>query len=335
MTKAVYMTKGDVETLADEFETDDYVRAVRDGYRQRGNGAAAEPRTMLNPSDGPWGMLTSYMAILPETGAMGGYMYDVGFGADDGWLTTSLWDAESGEILGHLDGNAWNPDKTGATGAVGIDALAREDASVLGIVGSGSQATAQLRAAATVRDLEAVRVYSPTAESRESFAAEMDAELAADVSAVESDTAAVSGADIVITATTADDPVFDGDDLDPGTHVTAMGSYDPDARELDARTIERAKYVPDLHDRAFHDAGSFLYALEHDVVTEDHVYAELGDVVAGNVPGRESADEITVFDSGGTGIETVAAAKMLFDRGIEAGMGTEIEISSSSEAQSA
>lgn len=334
MTKAIYLTSDDVATLAQQPDVEDYVAVVRDGYRQRGEGAPAKPRTTLNPNDGPWGMLTSYMAILPDTGAMGGYMYDVGFAAEDGWLTTSLWDSESGEFLGHLDGNAWNPLKTGATGAVGIDALARRDADTLGIIGSGSQARGQLTAAATVRDLTEVRVFSPTRESREGFAAEMQEKLDCDVTAVESSTEAVSGVDIVITATTSKEPVLEGTDLDPGTHVTAMGQYDPEGRELDTVTIERAKYVPDLYERVFQDAGSFLYALEQDIVSEDHIYAELGDVVAGNVVGRESDDEITVFDSGGTGIETVAAAKMLYDMGVEQGMGTEISIISSSEAQS-
>ncbi|WP_136591661.1 ornithine cyclodeaminase family protein [Salinigranum halophilum] len=334
MTEAIYLTSEDVAELADQPDVEDYINVVQDGYRQRGEGAPAKPRTTLHPNEGPWGMLTSYMAILPETGAMGGYMYDVGFAAEDGWLTTSLWAADSGEFLAHLDGNAWNPRKTGATGAVGIDALARPDVDTLGIIGSGSQARGQIVAAAAVRDFDTVRVFSPTEESREAFAAEMQERLDADVDAVGSSKEAVSGADVVITATTSKEPVFDGSNLDPGTHVTAMGQYDPDGRELDTETIERATYVPDLRERAFQDAGSFLYALDQDVVSEDHIYAELGDVVAGSAPGRTSTDEVTVFDSGGTGIETVAAAKMLYDMGVEQGMGTQISIASSSEAQS-
>jgi len=334
MTEAVYLTSNDVAELADQPSMDDYIEAVRDGYRQRGEGAPAKPRTTLNPNEGPWGMLTSYMAILPDTGAMGGYMYDVGFGAEDGWLTTSLWDSDSGEFMGHLDGNAWNPHKTGATGAVGIDALAREEVTTLGLLGSGSQARGQLRAAVEVRDFEHVHVFSPTRDSREAFADEMDGKLAPEVRAVRSSAAAVSDADVVITATTSKEPVLDGSNLSPGTHVTAMGQYDPDGRELDDETIARATYVPDLRERTFHDAGSFLHSLEAGVVTDDHIHAELGEVVAGVKPGRTSDDEITVFDSGGTGVETVAAGKMLFDMGVEQDLGTTISIASSSEVQS-
>ncbi|MFU8869691.1 ornithine cyclodeaminase family protein, partial [Natronococcus sp.] len=209
---------------------------------------------------------------------------------------------------------------------------AREDATTLAVIGSGSQARGQVHTTTTVRDFEEIRVFSPTAENREAFAADFDAELAADVRAVASSTDAISGADIVITATRASEPVFDGADLEPGTHVTAMGQYGTDSRELDTTTIERATYVPDLRERATYDAGAFLAALEAGVVGEADVHAELGEVVAGVAPGRTSDEEITVFDSGGTGVETVAAAHMLYERAREEGLGTEIPFAPASEA---
>ncbi|WIV66006.1 ornithine cyclodeaminase family protein [Natrialbaceae archaeon AArc-T1-2] len=328
MTDALFLTSDDVTGLAPPAA---YVDAVREGYRQRGEGAPAEPRTTLSRTD-PEGMLTTYVAVLPETGAMGGYTYASGFGAEDAWFVTPLFDADTGEPLALIDGASMNPFKTGAAGAVAVDALAREDAEALGVIGTGPQARGQLATTATVRGLSAVRVYSPTPEHREDFAAEFDDRLEADVTAVSSSTDAVAGADVVITATTASDPVVDGDDLDPGTHVTAMGQYDPDNRELDTTTIERATYVPDLRARVTQDAGSFLAALEAGVVTEDDVHAELGAVVAGNEPGRTSDDEITVFDSGGTGIETTAAAYMLYERAREEGIGTTVSIAPASEA---
>ncbi|WP_327051430.1 ornithine cyclodeaminase family protein [Halomicrococcus gelatinilyticus] len=328
MTDALFLTSDDVSGLA---TPEEYVAAVREGYRQRGEGAPAEPRTKL-VNDEPRGMLTGYSAVLPETGAMGGYMYAAGFGAGDAWFVTPLFDAESGEPRALLDGASMNPFKTGAAGAVGVDALAREDASTLAVIGSGAQARGQLRATAAVRDLDSVWVYSPTKENRESFAAEMNERLDAAVAAVASNAAAVEGADVVITATTASEPVFDGDLLDDGTHVTAMGQYHPEKHELDATTVERAKYVLDLRERATQDAGSLIHAVDEGVVSEDHVHAELGDVVAGKAPGRESDEEITVFDSGGTGIETVAAAQMLYEKAREDGLGSTVSLSPASEA---
>ncbi|MFC7115004.1 ornithine cyclodeaminase family protein [Natronoarchaeum sp. GCM10025703] len=328
MTQALFLSSSDVDGLA---SPDEFVEAVREGYRQHGEGAPARPRTRLLRGDPP-GMLTDYAAVLPETGVMGGYMYAAGFGEQDAWFMTPLFDAESGEPLAILDGASMNPFKTGATGAVGVDALARDDAETLAVIGSGAQARGQLRATATVRDFKRVDVFSPTREHRESFATEMDDLLEADVRPVEASAAAVEGADVVITATNASQPVFDGDRLEAGTHVTAMGQYNAEKRELDTTTIERATYVPDLRERIEIDAGSFIHAVEEGVVDESHVHAELGEVVAGTVEGRSSADEITIFDSGGTGIETVAGGALVYERALDAGLGTEIEFSPASEA---
>ena len=328
MAEALFLTSTDVSNLA---EPVDYVDAVRGGYRQRGEGAPAEPRTGLRGEEPP-GMLTGYLAILPETGAMGGYTYSAGFGERDAWFVTPLFDADSGEPLAVICGASLNPFKTGAAGGVAVDELARVDAATVGVIGSGPQARGQLRATATVRDLESVRVYSPTPAHRESFAAEMHDVLDAEVRAVEDSATAIEGVDVVITATTAEEPVFDGSLLEPGAHVTAMGQYHPSKHELDVETVARSTYVIDLRARATVDAGSYIAALKAGAIDEGHLHAELGDVVAGTAPGRRSDEEITVFDSGGTGIETVAAAHMLYERAREAGRGTPIEFAPASEA---
>ncbi|MFO7833050.1 MAG: ornithine cyclodeaminase family protein [Halohasta sp.] len=328
MTDTLFLGSAEITALA---EPVDYVAAVADGYRQRGAGGAAEPRTKLI-NESPPGMLTTYAAILPESGYMGGYTYAAGFGERDAWFVTPLFDAESGEPLAILDGASMNPFKTGAAGAVAVDHLARSDAERVGIIGSGPQARGQLRATATVRELSAVRVYSPTREHRESFAAEMDDTLDCEVRAVDASATAVTDADIVITATNAAEPVFDGELLTPGTHVTAMGQYTPRKRELDTTTIERSTYVPDLRERVMQDAGSFIHAVDQGVVDEAHIHAELGAVVAGSAAGRTTDEQITVFDSGGTGIETVAAAGMLYERAKERNVGSTISFAPASES---
>ena len=326
--ETLFLTSDELADLATPAE---YVDAVREGYRQRGTGAPAEPRTRLDSADPP-GFLTGYFAILPETGAMGGYTYAAGFGARDAHFFLPLFDAESGEPLALIDGASMNPSKTGAAGAVAVDALARDDASSVALVGSGSQARGQLLATATVRDLETVEVFSRTPENRREFADAMDARLDASVRAVERVQTAIEGADIVITATTASEPIFDGDLLEPGTHVTAMGQYDPQRREIDATTVARSTYVPDLRARIERDAGAYIQALEEGAIEEGHVHAELGEVVAGEAPGRTSDEEITLFDSGGTGIETVAAAHMLYEKAQTDGLGETLPFSPASEA---
>lgn len=327
-TEVLFLTSAEVDGLANP---GDYVDAVREGYRQVGRGAPAKPRTTLANADPP-GTLTGYTAILPETGAMGGYMYAAGFGDVDAHFVLPLFDAESGAPLALIDGAAMNPYKTGAVGGVAADALARPDAETAAIIGTGAQAKGQLRALTAVRDLSTVNVYSPTTDHRESFAATMNEELDAAVGAVASSDAAVEGADVVVTATDAREPVFDGDVLADGTHVTAMGQYDESARELDTDTVARAKYVPDLHDRALSDSGEFLTAREEGAVDEEHIHAELGEILTGEAPGREDREEITVFDSGGTSVETVAAAHMLYEKAKDAGLGQPIDLAPASEA---
>jgi len=328
MTDTLFLSSDDVAGLATPAE---YVDAVREGYRQRGEGAPAEPRTALY-NDAPPGLFTSYAAVLPDTGVMGGYMYSAGFGAGDAWFVTPLFDADSGEPLALIDGASMNPFKTGAAGAVGVDALASPDASAVAVFGAGPQARGQLRATAAVRDVETVWVYSPTKSSRESFAGEMDRRLDASVAAVSSSAAAVEGADVVITATNSPEPVFDGDLLEPGVHVTAMGQYHPEKRELDDTTIARSTYVVDLRGRLDQDAGAYMHAVESGAVEADHCHAELGEVVAGAADGRTDPDEITVFDSGGTGIETTAGAALIYEKAREAGLGESIDFAPASDA---
>lgn len=308
----------------------EHVDAVRDGYCERGNGAPTKPRTSLR-NDQPAGLLNSYTAILPEAGMMGGYMYSAGFESEDAWLLTPLFDAQTGRPLAVLDGAAINTYKTGAVGAVGIDALAREDAQVLSVFGSGAQARGQVRGAVTVRDFEQLLVYSPTPDHRESFAAEMGEAFDLEARAVSSPERAVTPADVIITATNASVPVFDGTDLQPGTHVTAIGQYDPTKRELDAETVRQATYVVDLRERADQDAGSLLGAIERGAIDHTHIHGELGAVLTGTVPGRTSETEITVFDSGGTAIETVASAGLAYRKAVDQDLGSPFPLKPASE----
>jgi alanine dehydrogenase len=325
MIGAQYLSSDDVSDLATQAE---FVDAVREAYRERGEGAPTHPRMTLQ-TDEPAGMLNSYMAILPDTGVMGGYMYSAGFSDSDARFVTPVFDLDTGRPLAVVDGAYMNTYKTGAAGAVGIDELAREDAETVAVIGSGAQARGQLRAATTVRDIEEVRVFSPTAAHRKAFAEETSMSFGVDVQSVPDSTAAVEGADVVITATNAGKPVVDSGDLADGTHINAIGQYDPEKRELDAETVRRAVYVPDLRERAFQDAGAFLQAREEGVIDDSHIHAELGDIVAGTVLGR--TDQLTVFDSGGTALETLAAAALLFRKAREADRGKQIKFASASE----
>jgi len=327
MTEVRILSGEDVEGLAAPAE---YVDAVREAYIERGHGAPANPPEILFKEE-PEGMLTSYGAVLPETGVMGGYMYGSVFERDT-WFVVPLFDTETGELLALIDGTSMNPFKTGAAGAVSADALARPDATRVGVFGSGPQARGQLKATATVRDLKTVRVFSPTPDHRRAFTAEMDDYPDADVTAVDGSAAAVTDADVVITATDSPEPVFDGSRLPDGTHVTAMGQYLAETREIDATTVRRSVYVADLRERVPRLAGAYVQALEEGAIADDHLHAELGEVLVGDAPGRTASDDITVFDCGGTAIETVAGANLLYEKAVERDLGQFAPFFAASEA---
>lgn len=322
MGDVLYLTSDDVVDLADMA---DYVEAVRDGFRQRGEGAdAASPTRTANDAGGV--SLVSYAAALPDSGVIGAYTFSMGADTADGWYTAALFDAGNGTLLAIVDGGCWNPYKAGAAGGVAVDALARETVDTVGVIGSGSQARAQLTAVDVVRDFESVAVYSPTAAHRTAFAADMDDALGADVSAVETAATAIKGSQVVIVATEATSTVFDGESLEPGTHVNAVG-----LETLDTTSIERSKYVVDHRDRGLSGDSSLAEWIADGVLSDGDLYGELGDVVAGSVPGRETRDDITIFDSQGTGIETVAAAHMLYRRAVDQGRGSTVASTPASE----
>lgn len=328
MTDVLFLTNDDVRGLA---EPEEYVDVVRDAYRQHGEGAPTEPRTKLTTRNRPDAKFTGYLAILPGTGVMGGYVYSAAFSSIGANHVMTLFDFETGELLALMEGTYMNPLKTGAAGGVGVDTLSRSDASTVGVIGSGTQALGQVASIATVRNLDHVRVYSPTRANRRAFAEKLSEDLEMNATPVDSSREAVTDSDIVVTATKSDTPVFDGESLADGAHVNAIGQYWPHKREIDATTIRNAKYVPDLKKRAFQDAGAFLQALDEGVITEDHIYGELGEIVAEELPGRESEDEITLFDSGGTAIETVASAHLLYRKARERDRGTWLEFTPTSE----
>lgn len=328
MEDPLFLTSEDVADIA---EMDEYIDAVYDGFRQRGEGGEADNRTVLSGGSDSDASIISYGATLPDTGVIGRYTFAPS-SSTRGWFLTSLFDGDSGEPLALLDSASWNPLKTGATGAVAVDCLAREDAATLGVIGSGVQARAQALGIDIVRDLRSVNVYSPTPENRNAFVSDMGGRLDADVAAVDTSADAVADADVVVTATTATDPVFDGDRLPDGAHVNAVGQGEPGKREIDTATMRRAKYVPDHRERAVSRSGSFLHARSEGAISEDDVYAELGDVVAGTVPGRESDTEVTLFDSSGTGVEAVAAGYMLYERAKDEDVGRPVPFTPADEA---
>ena len=210
--------------------------------------------------------------------------------------TILLFRPETGEPLAILDGRLITEMRTAAVSAVAARLLARPEAAVLALLGSGVQARSHLEALRLVRPLREVRVWSPRHAG--AFAERHGVRAAASAEA------AVHGADLVVVATSATAPVLRGAWLAPGTHVTAVGAPRPTWRELDDDTLGRARLYVDSREAAMRESG--------DVIAAGRIVAEIGEVVAGTAPGRRSPDEITLFKSVGLAIEDLAAADLVY-----------------------
>jgi ornithine cyclodeaminase/alanine dehydrogenase len=240
--------------------------------------------------------------------------------------TLLLCDPATGAAVAIMDAGYLTAVRTGAASGVATKYLAREDAKTCTVFGAGAQARTQLEAIQLVRPLERVRVLDVVPEAAGKFAEEMGAKLGIDIAAGEDAHEAVSDADIVVTASSSHDPVFDGEWLRPGTHINNIGSHSPDARELDTTTVVRSKFVADLKEANLAEAGDLLIPIQEGAVTEDHIHASLGEIVVGERPGRETSEEITVFKSCGLAVQDVATAAAIYDAARAKGIGTSVEL---------
>lgn len=237
-----------------------------------------------------------------------------------------LFETEHGRPIAIQDASEITAIRTAAVSAVATRLLAREDAGDLALIGSGVQARTHLEAMAQVRELRRVRVYSPTKAHREAFAAREGERHGLAVESVASARAAVEGADIVCTTTSAREPVLEGAWLAPGAHVNAVGSSIPAARELDSEAVVRSRVFVDRRESTLRESGDFLVPLREGRVGEEHLLAELGEVLTDAHGGRATPDEVTLFLSLGLAVEDLAAAHYVHARAEAEGVGVTVEL---------
>jgi ornithine cyclodeaminase/alanine dehydrogenase-like protein (mu-crystallin family) len=218
-----------------------------------------------------------------------------------------LFEAEGQSPVALLDGAALTALRTAAVSGLATRHLARAEAGRLAIFGAGVQARSHLQAMLAVRPIEDVIVVSRTRERADGLVKE--AGVSARVGAPDD----VRDRDLVCTCTTSATPVFDGSMLAPGTHVNAVGAYRPDLRELDTETIERARVVVETREAAMEEAGDLLIAMKEGAIGQDHVVADLSEVVRG-VTVRRTAQDVTVFKSVGVAFEDLVVARAAVDR---------------------
>ena len=238
------------------------------------------------------------------------------------------FNAERGNLDAIVEANHLGMMRTGAAGGVAAKWLAREDAKVAGVFGSGWQAHSQIEALAAVRKLERVKVYSRTREKLEKFCAEMRERTGLDVVAAASAEDTVRGSDVVVTITTSATPVFSGDWLEPGTHINAAGSNSLLRREIDETALRKAEVVVvDSRPTAIKEAGDILPALEKGRLHAGAL-VELGEVIAGTRPGRTSAKQVTLFESQGMAMQDLIIASELAKLARAQGVGSEVDLGS-------
>ncbi|MEY3201303.1 MAG: Ornithine cyclodeaminase, partial [Pseudomonadota bacterium] len=236
-----------------------------------------------------------------------------------------LFDAASGAPLAIIEANWLGMMRTGAASGLATRYLARPEAKVLGVIGAGWQAQSQIEAVCSVRQIEEVRVFARRREVLLKFCGEMSDRLNRPVVAADSAEHAVAGADVVSTITTSSTPVLEAAWLAPGTHINAAGGNALIRRELDEATLLRAEVIcTDTRETALKECGDLLPLLEKGR-THPRQWVELGELIAGQRPGRLYSNQITLFESQGLALQDLALASRVLKRAIEAGCGQSLD----------
>ncbi len=306
---ALYLSNDDVSRLLPIAEC---VTVLEDLFRQEADGLVENmPRKRMR--------FGRFGATLMGGSVLGSHAFGVRHSAH-----TLLYNTDSGKLDAVLEPGTLAWIRTGAATGVAVKYMSAEDASVVGVIGTGRQAQTQIEAVCAVRPIKTVKVFSRSEERRTRFAAEMRERVGADIVPVATTEEALRGSQIVVAITTSREPVFDGALLEAGTHVTAAGSNSWMKREIDDTTIERAALIAvDNLEQAKIECGELIWGAERGTFHwRDAV--ELHQVVSGRVPGRPSADAITLFESQGIGIEDVAASAYVLEKARAAGIGVEL-----------
>lgn len=305
---------------------DDAIEAMREAFGQVSGYQVDLP--METPVSGEGGVFLLQPGRLKESGAMGTKLVSRFEDNPRRDLPVEhslllLVDPETGRPRALLEAGELTALRTGAASALATDLLAVDDASVLVVFGAGSQARTQVECVRAVRPVEEVRIVSRSRESAEAFADEVEG---VDVRVVDDPSEALKGARIVCTATTSATPVFDGGDVEPGTHVNAVGARTPDAREVDDVLVGRARVVVDSMDAAMESAGDIIGPIRRNVVSRASLYGELGEIVNGRRGGRHDDEQVTLFKSVGNTAQDLAVGRRAMEAAEEDGFGTVVEL---------
>ena len=311
-----------VFTMKDAIETD------KDCYRMFSEGKFEVPlRAVINGSHGNFLFMPAYSE---EMNAAGLKIVNIMPGNPTKGLPASigqviLIDGETGEVRAIMDGTYVTALRTAAASGAAFDLFGRKDAGIGAMIGTGSQAMCQLEAMLSSRDLKEVRISARNYEKTKAFAAEAKKVFGSydtEIIAYEDTNAAVDGADLVTLVTVSETPVCSADHFKPGCTISAVGAYTYDMQELDPAVFAKCgKLYFDSVDAVLSESGDILRPLDEGTLSKDQFTGDIGEYLLGRIPGRESDEEIIVFENVGIGALDLMTASRIFEKAVAAGVG--------------
>jgi ornithine cyclodeaminase/alanine dehydrogenase len=307
------------------------MEAVEKAFAEMAQGTAVLPlRINITPPDG----LALYMpAYLKEMGALACKVVTVyknnptQFNLPTTIGKVLLQDPDSGDVTCIMDGGYLTAVRTGAASGVATKYLARKDDNqVAAVFGAGVQAKMQLWAVSVARLLSKAFVYDVSEKAADDFVSEMSGRLKIEIIKGKSPDELLENADIICTATSSPNPIFDGKKVRDGCHVNGIGSHTPTARELDTDLIKRSKLIADSYEACLNEAGDIMIPIKEGEIDKDHIHADLGEIITGKKTGRTDDHEITLFKSNGLAIQDVATAKIVYEKALKQGIGSLVEL---------
>jgi ornithine cyclodeaminase/alanine dehydrogenase-like protein (mu-crystallin family) len=292
------------------------ITAVRDAMRALSSGQTSQLiRTAIPLGNGRmFGVMPGAMPGLSVFGAKLVSVFPENFakGKQSHQGVMALFDGETGEPVCILHAGELTAIRTAAASAVATDALARPDASRLAILGYGEQALAHIEAINLVRSITEVTVWGRDSTRAQSFARHAAERTGLRISGAASAQTAAANADIICTVTNASDPILHGEWVQPGTHVNAVGSSRPGPAEIDSDLVVRSRFIADSRESVLALGAEFLKAKAEGLIGDSHIAAEIGEVLLGTAPGRQSPEQVTVYKSLGHIVQDLAAAAAIF-----------------------
>lgn len=328
MNKVLILSQADVTDL---LPMDACIDAVEASFLAHARNDVVQPlRPFIRiPDDaGILAMMPGYVGPLEAAGIKVITVYYTNHGTlhDSHQGVVMLFDTTNGRLLTVADASSITAIRTAAASGVATRLLSNETSSTLTLIGSGTQARTHVEAMLAVRPIENIRVWSRSHANAARLAEWSQRTFDVSAQSVADIREALSGADIVCTTTSSTDPLVLEDMLEPGMHINAVGSSVKFARELDGSAMRRCRVYVDSRESALNESGDLILAVREGAIDEDHIVAEIGEVLDGQRPGRGDTGEITLFDSLGLAIQDIAAARVIYDRAIAESRGTMIEL---------